>query len=132
MTLLIGHPSFLEHDTGEFHPERADRLRAVLDALDDEAFAGLTHVLAPAATMEQLTRVHPQRYVEAILGIRPPAGEVVHVDGDTVMSAGSAEAARHAAGAAIAAVDGVLGGRARTAFASRFARAGAVRTRVRG
>jgi len=118
MTLLIGHPSFLEHDTGEYHPERADRLRAVLDVLDDEAFAGLTRLLAPAATMEQLTRVHPQGYVDAILGIRPPPGELVHVDGDTVMSAGSAEAARHAAGAAIAAVDGVMDGRAKTAFAA--------------
>jgi len=40
-SLLISHPSFLEHDTGAHHPERADRLRAVLAALDDDAFAGL-------------------------------------------------------------------------------------------
>lgn len=118
MTLLISHPSFLEHDTGEHHPERADRLRAVLDALGDDAFSGLTHVLAPAATMEQLLRVHPRNYVDAILGIRPPPGELVHIDGDTVMSTGSAGAARHAAGAAVAAVDGVLRGHDTTAFAA--------------
>lgn len=118
MTLLISHPSFLEHDTGPHHPERADRLRAVLDALDDDAFSRLTHVLAPAATMEQLLRVHPQNYVDAILGVRPPPGELVHIDGDTVMSAGSAEAARHAAGAVVAAVDGVLRGHDSTAFAA--------------
>jgi len=118
MTLLISHPSFLEHDTGDFHPERPDRLRAVEAALADEEFAGLTRLVAPAATIEQLTRVHPQAYVDAILGIRPPPGELVHVDADTVMSAGSANAARHAAGAVVAAVDGVLGGRARTAFAA--------------
>jgi acetoin utilization deacetylase AcuC-like enzyme len=118
MTLLIGHPSFLEHDTGDFHPERPDRLRAVTAALADEEFSRLTRLVAPAATIEQLTRVHPQNYVDAILGIRPPEGELVHVDGDTVMSAGSANAARHAAGAVIAAVDGVLKGRARTAFAA--------------
>lgn len=118
MTLLIGHPSFLEHDTGDFHPERPDRLRAVTAALADEEFSGLARLVAPAATMEQLTRVHPQSYVDAILAIRPPEGELVHVDGDTVMSAGSANAARHAAGAVIAAVDGVLKGRARTAFAA--------------
>ncbi len=118
MTLLIGHPSFLEHDTGDFHPERPDRLRAVTAALADEEFSGLTRLVAPTATIEQLTRVHPQNYVDAILGIRPPEGELVHVDGDTVMSAGSANAARHAAGAVIAAVDGVLKGRARTAFAA--------------
>ena len=118
MTLLIGHPSFLEHDTGDFHPERPDRLRAVIAALADEEFSGLARLVAPAATIEQLTRVHPQNYVDAILGIRPPEGELVHVDGDTVMSAGSANAARHAAGAVVAAVDGVLGGQARTAFAA--------------
>ncbi|MBU8872539.1 histone deacetylase family protein [Reyranella sp. MMS21-HV4-11] len=118
MTLLIGHPSFLEHDTGDFHPERPDRLRAVTAALADEEFSGLARLVAPTATIEQLTRVHPQNYVDAILGIRPPEGELVHVDGDTVMSAGSANAARHAAGAVIAAVDGVLKGRARTAFAA--------------
>ncbi len=118
MTLLISHPSFLEHDTGDFHPERPDRLRAVTAALADEAFAGLVRLIAPEATIEQLTRVHPQEYVDAILGIRPPPGELVHIDADTVMSAGSANAARHAAGAVVAAVDGVLSGRARTAFAA--------------
>jgi acetoin utilization deacetylase AcuC-like enzyme len=118
MTLLISHPSFLEHDTGDYHPERPDRLRAVTAALADEEFASLTRLVAPAATIEQLTRVHPLAYVDAILGIRPPQGELVHVDADTVMSAGSANAARHAAGAVVAAVDGVLGGKARTAFAA--------------
>lgn len=118
MTLLISHPSFLEHDTGDYHPERADRLRAVTAALADEEFDGLSRLIAPAATIEQLTRVHPRTYVDTILGIRPPPGELVHVDADTVMSAGSANAARHAAGAVVAAVDGVMGGQARTAFAA--------------
>lgn len=118
MTLLIGHPSFLEHDTGDYHPERPDRLRAVMAALGEDEFAELTRLIAPAATIEQLTRVHPHGYVEAILGIRPPPGKLVQVDGDTVMSSGSADAARHAAGAAIAAVDGIMAGPAKTAFAA--------------
>ncbi len=118
MTLLISHPSFLEHDTGDYHPERADRLRAVTAILADDEFASLKRLVAPEATIEQLTRVHPPGYVDAILGIRPPPGELVHIDADTVMSAGSANAARHAAGAVVAAVDGVLSGAARTAFAA--------------
>ena len=72
-TLLLTHPACLEHDTGPHHPERPDRLRAVLAALEDAAFAALARADAPPATMEQLTRVHPQDYVEAILGIRPGA-----------------------------------------------------------
>jgi len=117
-TLLVSHPSFLEHDTGPHHPERPDRLRAVLAALDNPAFANLARVPAPSASIEELTRVHPQDYVEAILGVRPGPGEHVHIDGDTVMSQGSAEAVRRAAGAAVICVDAVMEGQAQTAFAA--------------
>ena len=117
-TLLLSHPSFLEHDTGPYHPERPDRLRAILAALDDPALAALIRVAAPAASLEELTRVHPQDYVEAILGIRPGPGELVHVDGDTVMSEGSAEAAQRAAGAVVAGVEAVMEGGVQTAFAA--------------
>lgn len=117
-SFLISHPSFLAHDTGDYHPERPDRLRAVLAALDDAAIAHLVSVRAPAATLEQLTRVHPQEYVEAILGVRPPAGELVQIDADTIMSTDSAEAARHAAGAVVAGVDAVMREEAQTVFAA--------------
>lgn len=117
-TVLITHPAFLEHDTGQYHPERADRLRAVLAALDDEAFADLVRVAAPEATLEQLTRVHPPNYVETILGIRPGEDELAMIDADTVMSAGSAEAAVRAAGAVVAAVEVVTQSGTRTAFAA--------------
>jgi acetoin utilization deacetylase AcuC-like enzyme len=118
-TLLITHPSFLEHRPGEHHPECPDRLRAVIAALEDESFSLLERAAAPAATVEQLTRVHPERYVEAILGIRPPADQIVMIDGDTAMSAGSADAALHAAGAVVAGVDAVLdGGNIDAAFAA--------------
>ena len=117
-SLLISHPSFLAHDTGQYHPERPDRLRAVLAGLDDAAIAHLVSIVAPAATLEQLTRVHPQEYVDAILGIRPPAGELVQIDADTIMSTESAEAARHAAGAVVAGVDAVMREAAQTVFAA--------------
>ena len=117
-TLLISHPSFLEHDTGPYHPERPDRLRAILGALEDPAFDALVRLAAPAASMEEMTRVHPQDYVEAILGIQPAPGEYVQVDGDTVMSQGSAEAVQRAAGAVVAGVEAVMEGKVRTAFAA--------------
>lgn len=117
-TLLISHPACLEHETGEYHPERPDRLRAVMAALEDESFALLERIAAPAATLEQLLRVHPQHYIETILGIRPPSGEIVMIDGDTAMSAGSADAALRAAGAVIAGVDAVFNGEVSSAFAA--------------
>ena len=117
-TLLLTHPACLGHEPGPHHPERPDRLRAVLAALDDEAFAGLARGEAPAATLEQLLRVHPDNYVQAMLGVRPAPGELAMIDGDTVMSSGSVEAALRAAGAVVAGVDAVMSGKADTAFAA--------------
>ena len=114
--LLLTHRACLLHEPGDFHPECPDRLRAVLKALDQEDFADLIRDMAPEATAEQLERVHPANYVAAISAIRPPAGASVPLDADTVMSAGSAEAALRAAGAGVAAVDAVLAGGIRRAF----------------
>jgi acetoin utilization deacetylase AcuC-like enzyme len=117
-TALITHPACLEHDTGPYHPETAERLRAVLAALEAPEFASLLRESAPMATVEQLSRVHPQAYVEGILSIHPDLGESIQIDADTVMSNGSAEAAARAAGGACMAVDAVMEGWARAAFAA--------------
>jgi acetoin utilization deacetylase AcuC-like enzyme len=117
-TALITHPACLRHDAGPYHPECPDRLRAVLRALEGEHFAPLLREPAPLATIEQLARVHPVEYVNAILSIRPDPGELVQLDADTAMCADSAEAALRAAGGTIAAVDAVMEGWAHAAFAA--------------
>ncbi|HYD98936.1 MAG TPA: histone deacetylase family protein [Alphaproteobacteria bacterium] len=114
-TILFTHPSCLEHDTGLGHPERIDRLRAVLAALEAEEFMLLDRREAPAATHEQLLRVHDAGYVDSVFARLPAHGHGA-LDGDTVVCAASGEAALRAAGAAVAAVDAVLGGEARNAF----------------
>ena len=113
---LITHPACLEHDTGAWHPECADRLRYVLRALEGEAFLPLLREPAPEATEEQLGRVHPADYIKAILDIRPEPGTQVPLDADTLMSAGSREAALRSAGGAVLGVDAVMAGWARAAF----------------
>jgi acetoin utilization deacetylase AcuC-like enzyme len=90
----------------------------VLKALEAPEFAALLREEAPLATAEQLTRVHPARIVEAILAVRPEEGDTMHIDADTAMSHGSAEAALRAAGAAVAGVDLVLRGAVGNAFAA--------------
>jgi acetoin utilization deacetylase AcuC-like enzyme len=60
--------------------------------------------------------VHPKAYIDRVLNTKPAAGKLVRLDPDTVMSAGSAEAALRGAGGAIAAVDAVQSGRVRAAF----------------
>lgn len=117
-TLLLTHPACLGHEPGPHHPERPERLSAILAALQDEEFAGLARAEAPLATTEQLTRVHPANYVQAMLDARPEPGEYAMIDGDTILSHGSIDAALRAAGAVVAGVDAVMGGKADTAFAA--------------
>ncbi|MBI1209443.1 MAG: histone deacetylase family protein [Azospirillum sp.] len=115
-TLLISHPACLQHDTGEFHPESADRIHAVRRFLESEDFFYLARDEAPLATMEQLRRAHPQSHIDHILSRIPRDGQLVEIDSDTVVSAGSGEAALRAAGAVCAAVDEVATRRCRNAF----------------
>jgi len=117
-TILITHPACLGHFMGPHHPESPDRLRAVLAALDAPEFATLIREEAPEATRDQLLLVHPADHVDEILAIRPAQGQGVALDADTIMSAGSADAALRAAGGACAAVDAVMAGRAQNAFAA--------------
>ena len=117
-TALITHAACLEHDPGPYHPESPDRLRAVLKAFDALEFATLLREEAPRATKEQLLRVHLRQMIDTILAIRPEEGDTVNIDADTTMSAGSAEAALRAAGAAVHAVDLVLCGTVANAFAA--------------
>jgi len=114
-TLLLTHPACLLHDTGQGHPERADRLRAIGDALAGETFARLKREEAPRADFGAIERVHPRRYIDVIHAAIPERG-LAWLDPDTVVSPGSWEAALRAAGAAIYAVDQVMAGTAQNAF----------------
>lgn len=114
-TYLYTHPSFLEHDTGYGHPECADRLRALLSALDAPEFSGLIKKEAPRARLDQLQLIHSPSYIDRLLQAIPKRGHVA-LEADTVISPGSGEAALHAVGAVCDAVDAVLTGAADNAF----------------
>ncbi|MGH7119143.1 MAG: histone deacetylase family protein [Acetobacteraceae bacterium] len=113
---LITHEACLGHDPGPSHPECPARLCAVLAALATEEFGPLLRQSAPRAEREALRSIHPDRYVEEILAAAPEAGSYRTLDPDTVMSAGSIEAALRAAGGAIAGVDTVMEGKADASF----------------
>jgi acetoin utilization deacetylase AcuC-like enzyme len=115
---LITHEACLDHDTGPGHPERSDRLRAVLAALNTARFPDLLREEAPRATPDQIERVHDVEYVRALLALDLPPGERAALDPDTIVSSGSIEAALRAAGAAIRGVDLVMEGAAEVAFAA--------------
>lgn len=112
----ISHPECLRHDTGEGHPENARRISIIEDQL---IATGLLDVLrnfdAPEVTADQLRRVHTPAYLVAMEAMAPESG-YVRVDPDTVISQGSLQAARRAAGAVVAATDLVVSGEAESAF----------------
>ncbi len=115
MTILYTHPASLAHDTGEGHPERPARIRAIGRALSAPAFADLDRREAPMAAMDDVLRCHPAAHVARLRGLVPDRGMAM-ADADTILSPGSWEAALRAVGGAVAAVDAVLDGPDRTAF----------------
>jgi len=112
---LYTHLDMLDHRPGAWHPERPERLRAVVDALQDASDLDLAVREAPLVEEVDLARVHPSRYVEAIFKAAPGEG-VRRLDADTFMSPGSLNAARRAAGAAVSAVRDVAAGGSERAF----------------
>ncbi|HEX3562727.1 MAG TPA: histone deacetylase [Solirubrobacterales bacterium] len=103
--LYVRHPSSFQHDTGG-HPENARRLTAIEEAMSDRDWLGLELVEAPAATREQLERVHGAAHVDSIEALSARGGGPI--DLDTVTSAGSWEAALHSAGGAVHATERLL------------------------
>jgi acetoin utilization deacetylase AcuC-like enzyme len=112
---IYTHGACLAHDTGPGHPESSSRLSAVLEALDEARFASLARIEAPAATREQLERVHTGELIDGVLG-EPVTAGWRRLDPDTVMSPASAEAALRAAGAVCAAIDAAMTGTQARAF----------------
>ena len=112
----VSHPDCLKHDMGRHHPECPERLGAIEDQLLASGIDGLlVHHEAPLASEEQITRVHPLEFFEAIRESSPESG-IVHLDPDTAMCPDTFNAALRAAGAAVLATDLVVEGKSRTAF----------------
>lgn len=116
ITSYLSHPHCHDHHMGPEHPESPLRLEAI------RARLALTGVLqqtmqsdAKPATDEQLSRVHPDRHLQALAKCVPERG-LVALDGDTLMNSASLSAARLAAGAVVRGVDQVFRGQADNVF----------------
>jgi len=112
-TLLLHHEDCLRHDPGPRHPERVDRVRAVVSAVRD--FPGTELLPAPLASQEQICRAHSPEYWQMLHDLEPESG-LAAADPDTFMSAGSIKASLRGSGAACFAIDQVFAGKSRNAF----------------
>lgn len=114
-TGIVDHPIYLKHDTGRFHPERPDRLRAILSRLKGSGVMDhLLQIQPQPSDLSWIESVHSPRHIRRI---REAAGEGGHfMDPDTPVSPDSYNAALFAAGGLLSAVDGVMKGEVQNAF----------------
>ncbi len=101
---LITHTDCLAHGGTAGYQEVPDRLRVVLDALED---MDLLRMDAPYAAREDLLRVHSDAHIARMLQ-RVEPGQSIDLDYDTALDTHTSNAALRAAGAVCAAVDGVV------------------------
>jgi acetoin utilization deacetylase AcuC-like enzyme len=97
---LMTDERFLRHRSRYDHPERPERLRAILNGLESEKLLALCqHVPARGATREEMVRVHEPLHVdETLAAVEQGWG---YLDPDTFYSPGTRDAALLAAGGTI-------------------------------
>jgi acetoin utilization deacetylase AcuC-like enzyme len=138
MIAFVSHPRFADHLTGQHHPERPERIRAIhaalrqagmLDSPDPfpefEMDFGLRRIgtpkllelSAPTADLRWLRATHDEAYLTYVLRVCDAGGGVLD-QGDTVVSSESYDIALMAAGAVLHACDIVMSGQATRAFAA--------------
>src|SRR5690606_13122572 len=107
---------FMLHDMGSHHPECPERLAAIGDRLLAAGLDGhLQHYTAPPATREAILRVHGADYLDELEASVPESG-LHYIDPDTALNPHTLEAAKHAAGAVMKAIDLVMSGECSNAF----------------
>ena len=114
-TALYTHPDMLDHRPGDRHPDRPERLTAVVHALNDASDLHLERREAPIVARDDLRRVHDDAYLEFIEAVTPAAGRY-RLDEDNLLSPGSLIAAQRAAGSVAHAVRAVVSGEIDSAF----------------
>jgi acetoin utilization deacetylase AcuC-like enzyme len=116
-TGLVLAAAFSDHLTGEGHPERPGRVEAIERRLIADGITPRTvPIAAVAATEEQILRCHAADYLRLVRA-EVEAGRRTVSTGDTPLSPRSFATAALAAGGVVAAVDAVMTGRVRNAFA---------------
>ncbi len=113
-TGLITTNTFLKHNTGLGHPERADRVSVIIENL--KKFEKKLIWKKPTSFDKKFLKItHSSKYVDMIENSFPKK-DLSYLDGDTVVSPGSKEATFDAVGSIISAIDGVINKDFKNAF----------------
>jgi acetoin utilization deacetylase AcuC-like enzyme len=115
-TGFVYHEHFLDHDTGAAHPERPDRLRAIVSHFKEtNLWSQLQHLIIERADENWLLKVHSAQHLAFI---RESCKNGIHIldQGDTHAGKESYDVALLAVGGVLAGVDAVMSGLIDNAF----------------
>ena len=105
-TGLVNSDTYQNHNTGEGHPEKIDRVTAVIDNFKKIDNKDLVWKKPTKFDQSLLINTHSSEYISQVNQSFPNNG-LAFLDGDTVVSPGSKDATKDAVGSIITAIDGV-------------------------
>jgi|TARA_X000001036_G_scaffold208120_1_gene195715 acetoin utilization deacetylase AcuC-like enzyme len=114
-TGLITSDTYQNHNTGDGHPEKNDRVRVILDNFKKLQNKNLIWKKPSKFNRSLLEITHNSDYIKFVEKSFPEKG-LSFLDGDTIVSPGSREAASDAVGSIITAIDGVQNKEFKNAF----------------
>jgi len=114
-TGLITTKSYQNHNTGNGHPEKIDRVTAIIDNFKMKNNKNLIWQEPGEFDISLLIKTHSKDYIEYVNNSFPKNG-LSFLDGDTIVSPGSKDATKDAAGSIITAIDGVESQKYKNAF----------------
>ena len=115
-TGLVYHPDYLTHAMPPGHPERPERLAAIVEHLRETGlWDAAAHIEPTPATVEQVARVHGTDYIATVAEICERGGGLLDM-GDTPVCRASYGVALLAAGGLLRAADAIVAGNVANAF----------------
>jgi len=114
-TGLITSDTYQNHNTGDGHPEKIDRVTAVIDNFKKLNNKNLVWKKPSKFDRSLLKTTHNSDYINFVEESFPKKG-LSFLDGDTIISPGSKEATSDAVGSIITAIDGVQNNEFKNAF----------------
>ena len=114
-TGLITSNTYKNHNTGDGHPEKIDRVTAVIENFKKIDNKNLIWKKPNDYDQSILSKTHSSNYIDQVQNSFPRKG-LFFLDGDTVVSPGSKDATKDAVGSIITAIDGVENKEFKNAF----------------
>ena len=114
-TGLITSDTYQNHNTGDGHPEKIDRVTVVIDNFKKLDNKKLIWKKPNKFENSLLIKTHTSNYIDQVNKSFPKKG-YNFLDGDTIVSPGSKDASKDAVGSIITAIDGVQNKEFKNAF----------------